>query len=277
MMQGPNELPHESGDLPNTGEAARPASTLQRRRQIKDWVDREGSVRVAELSKCLGVSEVTIRSDLETLARQGALLRDHGGAVAHTHTSLTVAFEQRAQRNQQAKKRIAQAAIALIHPGDTILLDAGTTLMELAKLLENKPPLTVITNALNIAQQVGALPDVNVILAGGTLHRDTISALGPLAERDLRELVVDKLFLGVHGLDPQAGLLDVSVEVARIKSAMIASARQVILLADSSKWGVRALARVAPFSAVHTWITDTDLPLDVAEQLQAHGTQVQRV
>jgi DeoR family transcriptional regulator of aga operon len=258
-------------------QAGRPHLVADRRRMITELVASRGSLRVAELSSILGVSEVTIRNDLELLAHEGLLVRDHGGAIARTHTALSVAFDQRARLNLEAKQRIGQVAAALVQPGDTIMLDCGSTLMEMAKRLPNLSPLTIVTNGLNVAIQVGSLPDVHVVLAGGSLSPETIGTVGPLAERDLGDLLADKLFLGTHAFELETGLSDVSIEVARAKRTMISAAKQVILLADSGKFPTRAMARVAPLSAVHCIITDTGFPEETARQLEAQNIEVRRV
>jgi len=255
----------------------RPHLVADRRRMISELVASRGSLRVSELSDILGVSEVTIRSDLELLAHEGLLVRDHGGAIARTHTSLSVAFDQRARLMLEAKQRIGQEAASLVQPGDTIMLDCGSTLMEMAKRLSNLAPLTIITNGLNIAIQVGSLPDAHVVLAGGSLSPETIGTVGPLAERDLGDLLADQFFLGTHAFELENGLSDVSIEVARVKRTMISAAKQVILLADSGKFPSRAMARVAPLSAVHCIITDTGFPEEIAQQLTAQNIEVRRV
>jgi len=255
----------------------RPHLVADRRRMITELVATRGSMRVAELGSILGVSEVTIRNDLELLAHEGLLVRDHGGAIARTHTALSVAFDQRARLNLEAKQRIGQAAASLVQPGDTIMLDAGSTLMEMAKRLPNLSPLTIITNSLNVAIQVGSLPDVHLVLAGGSLSPETISTVGPLAERDLGDLLADRLFLGTHAFELETGLSDVSIEVARVKRTMISAAKQVILLADSGKFPTRAMARVAPLSVIHCIITDSRFPEEVAQQLAAQKIEVRRV
>jgi DeoR family transcriptional regulator of aga operon len=257
-----DDLPrHPSQSL--TDESDNPQLSVERRRRIVELAVAEGSVRVGALSQRFGVSEVTIRADLRALAADGALLRTRGGAIAQTET-LSTAFGLRAHYNHAQKQLIGRAAAALVRPGDTILLDAGTTAMEMAKNLPpTLSPLTVVTNALNVAMHIGSMPGAKVILAGGSLNAETISTLGMLAERDLSDLMVDKLFLGAHSLDALMGVADLSVEIARVKSAMIRASREVILLADSSKWGRSAVARVAPLSAIHTWITDKGLSEEV--------------
>ena len=247
---------------------------MERRARIAELVAQQRSVRVSELSNLFQVSEVTIRNDLDLLAKQGLLVRDRGGALANTQASLTIAFEQRAVLNQEEKRRIGDAAAQFVTPGDTIIIDAGTTTLEMARHLSNLSPLTVVTNALNVAVQVGTLPDAHVILVGGSLNRDTISTIGPHAERDLNDLLVNKVFLGIHAADLEAGLTDTSIEIAQIKRAMIRAGRQVILLADSSKWGRVAFAKVAPLEAVHVIVTDSGLPDDTRAACERLGIRL---
>ena len=270
-MPGVNQEPERNGD------EGRSQLTFERRRKIAALVTARGTVRVAELGRHFRVSEVTIRNDLERLAADGVLIRDHGGAVARTFTPLSGAFEQRAMLNLEAKQRIGEAAARLVQPGDVIMLDAGSTLMEMAKRLPPVSPLTIITNALNVATHVGSRPGVHVVLAGGSLSPETISTVGPLAERDLGDLRVNKVFLGIHSFEIESGLSDPSIEVARVKAAMISAGKEVVLLADATKYAGRALARVAPLSAVSTLITDTGLPEEAAQRLAAMGIQVTRV
>ncbi len=250
---------------------------LERRRRIAELVEAKRVVRVAELVEQFDVSDVTIRNDLEALAKEGLIVRDHGGALAKVRTSLSSAFGQRALLNLEAKQRISEAAIRMLSPGDTVILDAGTTLMEMAKRLPADLPMTVITNSLNIAAEAGARPQAHVILAGGSLSAETISTVGPLAERDISELLVDKLFLGIHAFDLEAGLSDVSLDVARVKAAMIAASQSVVLLADSSKFPMRALARVAPLCEIDCLITDTAFPDEATARMEGLGIEVQRV
>lgn len=245
-----------------------------RQSQIVDMVAEHGSVRVSALSRRFSVSQVTIRTDLERLARQGLLVRNRGGAVAISRTSLSSAFAERARRHQDEKVRIAQRAAKLVSPGDSVFIDAGSTMMEIAHRLGEISPLTVVTNALNIAVLLGGFRGINVMMVGGTLSPETISTLGPIAERDIEDLVVDKLFLATHSFDAELGILDVSVEVARVKMAMIRIARQVVLVADSSKFTQRALAKVAPLSAAQMLICDTGLDEQAAQAVRALGVEV---
>jgi len=233
--------------------------TGERRVRIGELLTRNGSVRVNELSRLFGVTEVTVRNDLDAMAREGLLVRDRGGAIAHTSTNLSTAFEKRALEHAEQKRRIGRAAAALVDNGETIILDAGSTVMEMTRNLTEEKSFTVVTTALNIATQVGALPKVHVLVAGGFLSPETISTVGAIAERDLERLTVDKLFLSTQAFDVDTGLTDISLDVARVKAAMIRSARRIILLADSSKWGLTTFAKIAPLAEIDVLITDDGL------------------
>lgn len=257
--------------------AARGMLTVERRRRIAGMVAAQGSLRVRQLSRKFGVSEVTIRTDLKAMAHDGLLIRSHGGAVARRDTPLSTAYDVRAREHLEAKRRIARAAVAMLQPGETVILDSGTTLMELARAIPSDLPLTVITNALNVAACLAAAPQRHVIVTGGSLSPEIIATVGPLAEECLGKLVADKLFLSAQAIDPKLGVTDVSPEVARIKRAMIGSARQVILLADSSKWRQTSTVRVVPLRTVHEFVTDHDFPAADARRLARQGTRVRRV
>jgi len=251
--------------------------TLQRRVQIADLVRQCRAVRVNELADRFKVSEVTIRNDLMHLEKQGQLIRDHGGALPVDHSrqiTTLLAVEQRAHLQTTEKQRIARAAATLVSPGDTILMDAGTTVVEMAPYLASITPLTVVTNALNVAIEVTAKTDARVILLGGHVSRESSSTLGALAEQALGEFLVQKAFLGTQALDLERGLTDTTAEIAQVKRAMIKAARRVILLTDSSKMGQSGFIKVAPLTAVQTIITDTGLPNDARIALEALGIEL---
>jgi DeoR family transcriptional regulator of aga operon len=233
---------------------------LHRRARIADLVRQRGVMRVDELADLFQVSEVTIRHDLAQLEKEGQLIRDRGGAIPIKQVSTLPSIAHRAELNLEEKRRIGCAAAQLVNPGDTIIMDGGTTVVKMTRHLANISALTVVTNGLDIATELGAVTDAQVILLGGMLHREASSTLGPLTEQSLNDLVVQKLFLGAQAVDLKVGLTDSSIEIAQVKRAMIRAARQVILLVDASKWGRTGFYKIAPLSAVHTIITDTNLP-----------------
>ncbi len=247
----------------------------QRRQAILDLTVRHGQVEVNDLSRLFRISKVTARNDLDYLAKQNLVVRSRGGAVAALHQSLTASFSVRALQYQHQKRRIARAALSFIAPGETIILDAGSTVVELSKLISNPDELTVVTPALNIAMQLGSLPGVEVITVGGKLDAQTISNVGPIAEMQLQGVLAHKLFLGAYAIDPQGDLAEPHLEVAGLKRAMVKAARQVFLLADSSKWGSRsARAKVVGLEAFHTVITDPGIDDAVRRAMERRGINV---
>lgn len=249
--------------------------TRQRRMKIAELVKARGAVRVSELAAELDTSEVTIRSDLTQLESDGHLIRDHGGAIAnYRQVSSLLAVEERAQIQIDEKRRIARAAAELVKPGDTILMDAGTTVVEMAPYLAEIKGLSVVTYALNVALQIGARTNAQVLLLGGTFNRESSSTLGPITERQLADLKVQKLFLGTQALDLDQGLTDTTVEIAQVKQRMIDAAREVILLCDSGKWGTTGFIKVSPLSAVDTIISDEGLPESARSAIESIGVKL---
>jgi DeoR/GlpR family transcriptional regulator of sugar metabolism len=243
-----------------------------------ELVNRDGKATVAELSEALGVSPVTVRRDLEKLEEKELLIRTHGGAMAlHARVS-EVAHEKSFSEKEEAlaaeKERIAEAAAKLINDEDAILLTAGTTNMMLAKKLAGKKSLKVVTNAANIAMQIGSYADFELILIGGKLRRKSFALVGPLAESMLSNIRVDKLFLGVDGFDLEEGLTTPNLAEANMDRSMISIAKEVIVVADHSKFGRVFFSHVAPLSLIHTVITDQMLDERICDRIRDLGIQL---
>ncbi len=178
-------------------------------------------------------------------------------------------MDERTPQHTAEKRRIAEAAAKFVAPGDTVILDAGTTVVELARLLTNVASLTVVTNALNVALEIGTASDARLLFLGGAFHRESSSTVGSLTEHNLTELVVQKLFLGTQAFDLENGLTDSTSEIAQTKRAMIRAARQIILVTDSSKWSHAGFVKVAPLTEIDTIITDTSLPSEAEARNRA--------
>lgn len=247
---------------------------LDRRGRIAALVRQRGSVRVQDLAEQFQVSPVTIRTDLAQLEKEGLLVRDRGGAVAAAPRSALVAFETRTSLHLSAKQQIGRAAAALVAPGDTVLMDAGTTVVEMVPHLPQAGPLTVVTNALNVGLALQGLHDVRAILLGGTINYATFGTLGAMAEHDLEGLVVEKLFLAAETVHTEDGVTDSTFEIAQLKRAMVRAARQVVLLADSSKWGRSGFIKVTPLSSINTVVTDAGLSRADQIALERLGVRV---
>jgi DeoR/GlpR family transcriptional regulator of sugar metabolism len=236
----------------------------QRQARIIDEVRRVGGVRVSHLTDLLGVSDMTIRRDLEVLARSGVLHKVHGGAIlAGGRRTEEPGFEAKSTLQQPAKDAIAARAAELINPGTAIALSAGTTTWAMARHLAAIPGLTVVTNSTTVADVLThqQRSDGTVILTGG-VRTPSAALVGPVADQTIRGLHVDQLFLGVHGMHPEAGFTTPNLAEAQTNRALIASAQQVVVLADATKWGTVGLADFGALSTADVLVTDAGLPPD---------------
>lgn len=246
----------------------------ERRQEILRRIEQAGRAAVAELSQALGVSEVTIRADLQALAEQKLVIRTHGGAIPVGRARVELALVTRRQWQVQEKSRIGQAAATLIANGDAVFLDSSSTALAIVQHLKNHRHLTIVTNSLVIAQEMQDAPGVRLVIPGGTLQRETVSLIGRDGLDMLRKFNIQKGFFGAHGISLAEGLTDVSAEEAEVKRAMVAMCRQTIALLDATKWGRVGLASFAQPDEINTIITDIDAPADLIEQVRAVGIEV---
>ena len=248
----------------------------ERRRKILMLLETEGRVTVNDLVRRFDVSTVTMRADLDILAENGALVRSHGGAVRRLDPvqDYSVAFKE--TMHHAEKVRIGQAAAGLLKPNQTIILDSGTTTLQVARHIKQQKlkGLTVVTNALNIANELVDAPNVSLIMLGGILRQVSNSFVGPQAERMLAALHADHLFLGVDGLDLEVGPTTPDILEAELNSLMIAVSTEVTIVADSSKIGRRSLSTIGSLSAIHRLITDNRIAPEAAQAIQARGMEL---
>ncbi|UQX04820.1 DeoR/GlpR family DNA-binding transcription regulator [Streptomyces sp. RerS4] len=244
-------------------EAARLAP--RRRALILDMVRRDGAVRVADLVERFGVSDMTIRRDLDVLARDGVLSKVHGGAIsAAVTTAAEPSFETKAVLESRAKAAVAEAAAALVEPGSVVALSGGTTAYAVASRLRDVPGLTVVTNSLPVAEILrkaaaeGGSAGHTLLLTGGTPTKSA-SLVGPLADQAIRSLQVDLLIIGAHGVSERAGATTPNLAEAQTNRALIASATRVAVVADHTKWGVIGLSRFIALSEIDYFVTDDGL------------------
>lgn len=246
----------------------------ERRKLILEIVDTQSSVSVSELCEQLGVSEMTIRRDLRSLSDGGLLRRVHGGAVSRRGRSYEPPYFLRASANVERKEAIGRKARELIEEGDSIALDVGTTTLELAKALVNASNITVVTSSLPAASVLADAPDTRLILSGGVVRQQEMSMTGHIAQRAYRDFWVDKAFIGVGGLDLDAGLTEYNLEDSLVKQAIIDHAGEIIVLADSTKLGETCFAWIAPLSAIHTLVTDWLAAPEVVAAIRQQGIEV---
>ena len=262
--------------LPNSavGLESDPMLIEERRQHILAIAQNEGRVRVRDLSKALGISQITIRKDLDHLQARGLLQRSHGGALpAQPGALFDPSLQEKEKSHHHEKERIGAAAAEMVQEGQCVMLDSGTTTTAVAHALKKFSNLTVITNAVNIAAELTAT-NLEVILTGGILRKNSFSLVGPLAEDMLAEMHADILFLGVDGFDLEVGLTTPNLLESRVNRAMVNGATKVVAVCDSTKFDRRSLSRIAPVSAIHHVITDSALPKATVEGLQSLNVEV---
>ena len=252
-------------------------SLERRREQMLAYLSTHGRSSVGELSEVLGVSEVTVRKDLDQLEAQGVLTRVHGGAVVSGRGRLELYFAAREQENLEEKRRIAQAAAALIHSGQHIFLDASTTALQIARLIKDREDLIVVTNGLYTALELNFSAGITTIVVGGTLRRRSSSLVGGLNYNSLQRLRVDIGFFGARGVTAQDGLMESDLDEAQLKQRMVSSSSVVVGIVDASKFGALAFSAFALPGEIDRIISDETAPGFIVDDLRAQGVNVNLV
>ncbi|MBO0803186.1 MAG: DeoR/GlpR transcriptional regulator [Nocardiopsaceae bacterium] len=232
-----------------------------------------GTVEVGQLAEELSASPATIRRDLAALERQRLLARTHGGAVAHA-VSYELPLRYKGVHHAGEKRRIAAAAAATVSEGMAVGLTGGTTATEVARALADRQQLTIVTNALNIASELGARPGIKLIVTGGHARSRSYELSGPIAEASLVGLNLDVAFIGVDGIDAAAGCTTHEEVEAHTNSVMTRHSKRVVVVADSSKIGKVAFARICEAAAIDELITDGDADETAVKALSDAGVRV---
>lgn len=250
--------------------------TEDRKRAILDILQEKTSVSVGELSELLSVSDVTIRKMLNELDDHGFLKRTRGGAVSVSASIRESVQKEKEKRNIKEKKAIAKIAFDLINDGDTTFIDAGSTTLELIRLIKNgtKRNIVVVTNAINIAVEMIDAEDIDLILIGGNVRHQILSCVGGLAERAIAGLFFDKVFLGTNSVDIEHGITTPNIYEAQVKQCMLKSAREKILLSDYTKFNQTSLAQVCPVTGVDSIVTDWNVHQENIKQLRELGVNI---
>lgn len=249
-------------------------NTRRRRQQILQLLVERGNVQVAELVERFEVSSVTIRADLSQIESQGLAKRNHGGATLLRTPPQEQDIHEKDVLNLLPKELIGAHAARLVKPGDNIIIDSGSTTMTLARHLRGHRDVTVMTNGLNIAWELSNAPGVELLLIGGSLHKQSLSLHGSQAEASLNAYSFDTVFLGVDGLDLQFGLTTHHEAEASLNHRMVERARRIVVLTDASKFGRVSLHRIARLEQVHTIITDASISNEYREGLQRLDIEV---
>ena len=247
---------------------------VERRRLIADNLRIRGVVSVGEMAEALGTTEITVRRDLRAMAKDGLLVRAHGGAVLPSTVGHEPSYSEKAHQAGAEKASMARLAVGMITPGDSIVLGPGTTTLALARLLGDINELTVVTNSLLVAQALMSSPKVEVILTGGTLRRSIYALVGPAAEDSVRALRASKTFISGNGFTAERGLSTPSPLVAATDRAFAGAAQQVVVLADHTKIGQDTMCQTVPVARMHTLITDSRADPAVLAAIREAGVDV---
>lgn len=246
----------------------------ERRKYILEQISKEGFVKVAELAKALGVTPVTIRKDLNYLETYGVLQRAHGSAIHPTQQTTDINLNSQKLINFEQKKKIAEKAVSLVTNNESIFLASGSTITVFAENLKPKGKLNVVSISVNISAHLGDIPGITVMQVGGILYGNTLSVLGAEASKTIESLYCSKVFFGVDGIDLDYGVTCGTGEEASITNKMMQSSQTSIVLADSSKFGVRGFARICEIGDIDIIITDSGLPMETRQRIEKLGVKL---
>ena len=242
-----------------------------RKSDILRSIEIYGSVNISDLSKKMNVSEMTIRRDLDELEKMNLIRRIHGGAVISFGRSYEAPLISRQTQNNEGKRKIGKYAAEMICDGDSIALDVGSTTTEVARNIIGRNNLTILTPSLIIAGILVEQNNIRVIVSGGVLRPSELSLVGDLAYYAFKDMNVDKLILGAAGIDSKSGITEFNFEDAQVKKAMIKSAKEIILVIDSTKFEKTVFSFVTELNCIHHMITDQIPPPKLAAQLKDCG------
>lgn len=242
--------------------------TYERQHRILKILESNPSVRVSDLSAELGVSEATVRRDLDKLHDVGQIQRIHGGAILVSHATPEAPVLQRSAENLEEKRRIGKLAASLVKGGETVFIGSGSTTQEVARSLQGRQNVTVITNALTVINMLSHEEGISLVATGGFLRASELSFVGYLAEQALRELRPQKVIMGIRAVNLDEGLTNDYLPEVSTDRVIIQSAPEVILVADHTKFGQVSTALVAPITSIHTLVTDTGIDSKSLETLR---------
>lgn len=245
----------------------------ERQQKIIEMLNEKSSLRVAELADIFNISESTIRRDLQDMEEKGMLTRTHGGAVGINRTSFEPSFKEKETEKHDEKNSIGIIAASMIEDGDTIILDSGTTTLEIAKHIEAED-ITVITNSIDIASELSNKDNIELIVAGGSLRQNTRAMVGHITESVLKNFRVDKAFIGANGISMEEGITTPNFNEAQTKKAMINVANKVIIVADSTKFNKVCFSVICPLRAVSAIITSSDLDENIIKEYEDSGVEI---
>ena len=250
------------------------SSIAERRKYILDSIFKDGFVKVADLAEALQVTQTTIRKDLTYLETQGLLYRAYGSAMPTTAQVMDISLHTKKLINYKKKLAIARKAVEMLTENDSIIMGAGSTLEVMAEVLKPKGRLNVVTSAVNVAMALGDMSGVSVMQLGGILYGNSLCVIGTEAKSMLRNLQCSKLFFGVDGIDLEGGAFCATLEEAELLSQMIRVSSSAIVLADSSKIGVKGFGRICTIKDINVLVTDAGIKEDTRKAFERQGVRV---
>jgi DeoR family fructose operon transcriptional repressor len=247
----------------------------ERKSKILDSLNKNGKVKVCDLSQQYEVSEVTIRRDLQELEEDELIKRVHGGAVLNDNTKFEPTFSEKIDKFYDEKESVGKIAASMIVDGDTIALDAGTTTLSIAKHMTARN-ITVLTNSVDVAYELAKKQEVEVIITGGTLRWETRAMVGPVADNALKNFRVDKAFIGTNAVCIINGLSTPNITEANTKREMIKIAKQTIVVCDHTKFNAVSFAKIVDLDSIDIIVTDNQLDNDLLEKFQEKDIKIIR-
>lgn len=249
-------------------------SIAERHKYIKDQLQTNGFVRVQDLADQLGVTGATIRKDLRILESQNVLLRTHGSASPIKPHVADISIDVKANQNREKKQLIARMAQSLIRPDDAIILASGSSVTAFAEILTPINMMNVVTPSLNIAMLLNERMDINVLMLGGEMYKNSMSVRGAYTEAGLVNVSCSKLFIGCDGINLETGVTCATIEEARLTTAMMKSSSKTVVLADSSKFGRRGFGKIGNIEDFDIIITDSGIPENMKKKIEDLGVQI---
>jgi DeoR family transcriptional regulator of aga operon len=246
----------------------------QRHKTILAELEKDGYIKVSDLSERFRVSAVTVRKDIKILESKKLLFRNHGSISLYSSLTTERHIDEKEKVKVDEKLRIAEAANRILEQDDKIIIASGTTVLAFANKISFSGPLTVITSSMKISVSLCYKQNIDVIQLGGTMRKSSASVIGPEAENFLRNTACSKLFLGIDGLDLDFGLTTSNIAEAHLNQVMIKAAQKVIVLTDSSKFGKRGFGKICDIDQIHQIITDRDAPVNTVQYLREKGIEV---
>jgi DeoR family transcriptional regulator of aga operon len=249
-------------------------SSLERQNEIVQILQRSQRINITEICQTFSVSEATARRDLETLASNGKIQRVHGGAITLPQATSESPILQRQDEQSDEKSRIGKAAVSLLRDGETVFLGSGTTVLEIARNLRGHRKLTVITNSLPVVNVLAGFEEITVICLGGMLRDSELSFIGHITEQALAEVRADKVFIGTRAISLEHGLTHEFLPETMTDRTILKSGKEIIVVADHTKFGREAAVLLAPLEQIHTLVTDHAVSHDFTDSIQARGIRV---